>query len=86
MRIYDDPEYSIEVVTELGDRVRFHMDKIQENSRQTKSGIIDVFVSSLVEDREPPISGEAVLSAMRVVFASFEASERNETVRIIENL
>jgi len=33
----------------------------------------------------PPISGEAVLSAMRAVFASIESSETGRTVEIPEN-
>lgn len=82
MRIYDDPEYSIKVTTRDGDRILYQTDKIQTNDNQTKSGIIDAFVDSLVENREPEISGSEVLKTMRVIFASIESSRTGRTITI----
>jgi predicted dehydrogenase len=82
MRIYDDPEFSIKVTTREGDKILYQTDRIQTNDNQTKSGIIDAFVQSLVEDREPEISGAEVLKTMRVIFASIESSNKGCTVAI----
>jgi len=82
MRIYDDPEFSIKVTTREGDKILYQTDRIQTNDNQTKSGIIDAFVQSLVEDREPEISGAEVLKPMRVIFASIESSNKGCTVAI----
>jgi predicted dehydrogenase len=82
MRIYDDPEFSIRVTTREGDKILYQTDRIQTNDNQTKSGIIDAFVQSLVEDREPEISGAEVLKTMRVIFASIESSNKGCTVAI----
>lgn len=82
MRIYDNPDYSIEVIKKDGDKIFFDLDKIQTNDNQTKSGIIDAFVDSVVNGKEPEISGRDVLAAMRAVFASIEASETGKTVEI----
>lgn len=82
MRIYDNPDYSIEVVKKDGDRILFDLDKIQTNDNQTKSGIIDAFVDAVVNEKEPEISGKGVLAAMRAVFASLEAAETGKTVEI----
>lgn len=85
MRIYDNPQYAIEIMTVDGEKIFYDIDKIQTNENQTKSGIIDAFVEALEEDKEPFISGQSVLSAMKAVFASLEASEKGTTVHIADN-
>lgn len=85
IRIYDDPAYSVKVIMKNGDEIMYNLDKIQTNDHQTKSGIIDAFVDSLVTGKEPVISGTSVLSAMRAVFAGIKSSETGKTVRIVEN-
>ena len=85
MRIYDDPAHSI-VVKRIGGEVKtYDVEQIQTNDNQTKSGVIDLWVDCLVNHREPEISGESVLSAMRAVFASMESSETGKAVDIPEN-
>ncbi|MDD3204700.1 MAG: Gfo/Idh/MocA family oxidoreductase [Lachnospiraceae bacterium] len=85
MRIYENPQYAIEIMTADGEKILYEIDKIQTNDNQTKSGIIDAFVEALEEDKEPLISGQSVLSAMRAVFASLESSEKGTTVHIADN-
>ncbi len=85
MRIYDDPAHSIVLKKKGGQPQYFDVEQIQTNDNQTKSGIIDAWVSCIMENREPEISGESVLSAMRAVFASMESSETGRTVEIPEN-
>ncbi|MGI6040827.1 MAG: Gfo/Idh/MocA family protein [Candidatus Alectryocaccobium sp.] len=82
MRIYDDPEYSIVVTLKDGSKVLYDIDRIQTNDNQTKSGIIDAWVESLVENKEPEISGKSVLSSMKAIFAALESSKSNTTVVI----
>ena len=82
MKIYDNPEYSIEIVTKAGERILYDIDKIQTNDHQTKSGIIDEFVAAVTEGREPAVTGENVLHAMKAVFASIESSELGKTIKI----
>ena len=82
LRLYDDPVYSVQLFTAEGEKVLYEIDQIQTNDNQTKSGIIDLFVESLVEQKEPEISGESVLSAMRAVFGSIESSETGKAVRV----
>lgn len=82
LRLYDDPVYSVQLFAADGEKVLYEIDQIQTNDNQTKSGIIDMFVESLVEGREPEISGESVLSAMRAVFGSIESSETGKAVKV----
>lgn len=85
MRIYDNPEYSITVIKENGEKVLYDIDRIQTNDNQTKSGIIDMFAESLENDVEPEISAKSVLPAMRAVFAAIESSDTGKIVTIDGN-
>lgn len=86
MKIYSNPDYSIEVVLRSGEKVFYQLDQIQTNDHQTKSGVIDEFVSSLEEDRNPAVSGENVLAAMRAVFASLKSSEEKRAVEVDQSI
>lgn len=82
MKIYDDPEYSIIIDKKDGTRELYQVDQIQTNESQTKSGIIDLWVDCLVQNKEPEISGENVLHAMKAVFAAAESAEKGCTVTV----
>lgn len=86
IRIYEDPAHSI-VLNKPGQAPKhFDVEQIQTNDNQTSSGMIDLWVDCLLNNHEPELSGEAVLSAMRAVFASIESSKTGKTVEIPENL
>ena len=85
MRIYDDPAHSIVVNLNDGTTKYYDVDAIQTNDNQTKSGIIDLWMEALVQDKEPEISGENALAAMRAVFASVRSSETGMAVEVPEN-
>lgn len=82
MRIYDDPAYSIRVMLHNGEKINYELESIQTNDNQTKSGVIDLFIDSILSGRDTELSGKNALSAMKVIFASMEASETERTVMI----
>ena len=82
MRVYDDPAYSIVVINKEGQKTLYEVDKIQTNKKQTKSGVIDMFIDGLEKNEQPPLSGEEALKAMRVVFASIESAKKHQTVSV----
>ena len=82
LRLYDDPKYSVQQINADGTRIDYQIDQIQTNDNQTASGIIDLFVERLVEQKEPEISGENVLHAMKAVFASIESSAKGCAVEV----
>ncbi len=55
---------------------------VQTNDNQTNSGVIDLFIECQESGREPEISGESVLQAMRAVFGSAESSQKGRTVTV----
>ena len=85
MRIYDDPAAAIKVILADGSKISYDVEAIQTNDNQTKSGVIDLWMESLVNDKAPEISGESALAAMRAVFASIQSSETGKAVDIPEN-
>jgi predicted dehydrogenase len=85
MRIYDDPVHSIIINFRSGERAMYDLGGIQTNDNQTKSGVIDAFVGSLLNKEEPAISGSSVLPAMRAIFASIESSKTGRMVEISGN-
>ena len=85
MRIYDDPAHSIVVKLSDGTVRTYDVEQIQTNDNQTKSGVIDLWVDCLKNNRAPEISGESALYAMRAVFASIESSRTGKTVEIEAN-
>ena len=82
LRLYDDPKYSVQQINADGTRIDYQIDQIQTNDNQTASGIIDLFMECLVENKEPEISGENVLHAMKAVFASIESSARGCAIEV----
>lgn len=82
LRLYDDPKYSVQQINADGTRIDYQIDQIQTNDNQTASGVIDLFVDCLVEQKEPEISGENVLHAMKAVFASIESSAKGCVVEV----
>ena len=85
MRIYDDPAHSIVVKLADGEERTYDVEQIQTNDNQTKSGVIDLWIDCLKNNRAPEISGESALYAMRAVFASIKSSELGKSVEIPEN-
>lgn len=82
MKIYDNPEFPIEVIYRNGDKVYYKVGQIQTNENQTKSGVIDLFVQSLVENRAPEIDGREGLAALKIVLACIKSSQTGETVKV----
>lgn len=85
MKLYDNPDFSIELISSNGEKIFYDIDQIQTNDNQTNSGIIDAFIECLEKDQEPLISGKSVLPAMRTVFSSIESSEKGISIHIPEN-
>lgn len=82
MRIYDNPDFAIEIFTKDGEKIYMDVEAIQTNDNQTKSGIIDLFIECLTENKEPEISGENVLSAMRAVFGALQSAKEGRTINL----
>jgi len=52
--------------------------------RNTRTLILEDFVTAVREDRTPPVTGEDGKAALATVLAAYEAAERGQTVRIAD--
>lgn len=82
MRIYDDPKYSIKVTLKTGEHINYQLDQIQTNDDQTSSGVIDVFVDAVINQRSTVADADVILNSMKAVFGSVEADKLGKTVTI----
>lgn len=82
MKILEDPEISIRVIGKDKSEIDYKIGQIQTNDNQTSSGIVDAFADCIIHDKEPAISGESVLAAMKAVFASIKSSETGRTIEL----
>lgn len=82
LRIYDDPAHALILHEKGGETRYFEVEGIQTNDKQEKSGVIDLFVDSVLGRSDQCITGESVLSAMRAVFAAIESSETGHSVLV----
>ena len=82
MKMYEDPAHSLVVIGKTGSTEYYDVDTIQTNDNQTSSGIMKEFIDCISKGKEPEISGESVLTAMRAVFGSLESSEKGMPVKV----
>ncbi len=82
MKIYDNPEYPIEVTKKNREKVLYKMGRIQTNESQSKSGVIDMFLDSINNGIEPEINGDEGLAALRIVLACLESAKTGGTAYV----
>ncbi|MBP2079434.1 Gfo/Idh/MocA family protein [Oceanobacillus polygoni] len=76
LRLEDDPKYSLVVQYATGEVVNYELGGIQTNESggQTTTHVIDHFVESILEDREPLINGEEGMKSLEVILGALESS------------
>jgi predicted dehydrogenase len=78
MKLYLNPEYSLEIEYLSGTKAHYEIDRMQQNddAEQASSGAIDLFVDAILEDKETVLDAEDIIDSMRVVFACLDSSEK----------
>ena len=84
MRLEDDPDYSLVVQYTNGEVVKYELGQIQSNEEggQTNTGVIDHFVESIVEDKQPLIDGEEGKRSLEIILAAVESGETKQITRL----
>lgn len=84
LRLEDHPNYSLIVQYATGEVVNYELGRIQSNDAggQNKSGVIDHFVESVTEDKEPLITGEEGKRSLGIILAALESSETKTIAKI----
>ncbi len=82
LKIYNSPDYQIEVLTKDGVKVNYQLESIQTNDNQTNSGVIDAFIESIRLDQPPIVTGEDALLSLKVILGIMQAAETGTVVKI----
>lgn len=82
LRIYDDPARPLIWQGRNGEEESYQVEDIQTNDRQTKSGVIDLFIETLNGGPVESIPASSVLPAMRAVFACIESSRTGRSLPV----
>lgn len=84
IRLYHDPKYSLQVVFADGTKAHYELDRMQTNddAQQRTSGVIDMFVDSILTGKKSILDAEDILNSMRVVFACLESAESGRIVEL----
>ena len=87
IKVYADPKYSLIVEKPEGTIDNYELDLLTSNKEQTTggrttTGVIDMFIDSVKNNVQPPLSGESALHAMKVIFASEISAETKQTVTV----
>lgn len=83
MKLYADPEYSLQIVNADGSTERYALDRMQTNDdeQMSSSGVIDEFVDAILEDRPSILDAEDILRSMKAVFACLRSAEEQKPVQ-----
>lgn len=86
LRLEDDPTNSLVVQYTNGEVVKYELGKIQSNDEggQNNSHVIEKFVESVLQDQEPPVSGEEGMKSLEVILAALQSNETKQIVKVRE--
>ncbi|PLR99272.1 Gfo/Idh/MocA family protein [Bacillus sp. T33-2] len=67
IKIYQHPIHQLIIEMKDGSGVKYELEPMQTNDNQTSTGVIDSFIESIIEDKEPVVNGSQALATMRVI-------------------
>jgi predicted dehydrogenase len=84
LRLEEDPVNSLVVQYSTGEVVKYELGGIQTNDDggQSASGVIDRFVTSVVEDVPVAVPGEEAMKSLQVVLGALESSKTKQIIRL----
>lgn len=84
IRLEDDPNYSLIIQYTNGEKVNYELGRIQSNADggQNKTGVIDHFVESIIEDKDPLICGEEGKKSLAIILAALKSQETKTITKI----
>lgn len=82
IKIGTDPNDQVIVQLTDGSVERYKVGAISTNEKQQVSGVIDSFVSGIVNNTPPAIPGEEGRKSLQVILAAFESQETGRIIRL----
>jgi UDP-N-acetylglucosamine 3-dehydrogenase len=82
IKIDTDPNDQVIVELRDGTVERYKVGQVATNEKQTSSGVIDEFVTSILNNQAPRISGEEGYRALKVILAAFESEATGKIINL----
>lgn len=84
LRLEEDPVNSLVVQYSTGEVVKYELGGIQTNDDggQSASGVIDRFVTAVMEDVPTAVPGEEAMKSLQVVLGALESSKTKQIIRL----
>lgn len=82
IRIYDDPKYQIKIIESNGKVSQYEVEAMQTNDNQTKTGVIDAFVDTIINSEKSLVGAEDGLISIKVVDALMRAIKEKREIEI----
>jgi predicted dehydrogenase len=76
-----DPQFGVVVHHRNGNKDYYKVGALATNERQTRSGIMDMFIGGILSGKAPPIDGEEGYRSLEVILGAMESSRSGKTVR-----
>lgn len=67
IKIYHHPKNQLIIEMKDGAVVKYELEPIQTNDNQTNTGVIDSFIESIINDKEPFVTGSQALATLKVI-------------------
>lgn len=75
-----DPQFGVMVYYRDGNKEYHKVGALATNERQTRSGVIDMFIGGILSGKAPPIDGQEGYRSLEVILAAMESSRSGKTV------
>ncbi|MBB3114763.1 putative dehydrogenase [Paenibacillus phyllosphaerae] len=82
MKIGTHPDDQVIVELRNGTIEKYKVGAISTNDKQESSGVIDAFITSIVTNTPPSISGEEGMKSLKVILAAFESQATGRIISI----
>jgi UDP-N-acetylglucosamine 3-dehydrogenase len=77
-----DPQFGVVVNYRNGNKEYHKVGAIATNTRQTNSGVMDMFVTAIQTNEPPPIDGNEGYKSLDVILTAMEAAQQGKTLKI----
>lgn len=82
MKIGYDPNFQVTIEYRDGTQEFYNVGAIATNEKQVSSGVSELFVDCIVNNRAPEISGEEGYAALKIVLACLKSAETRQIVKV----
>jgi predicted dehydrogenase len=82
LRLVENPDYGVIVDFANGERALYQVGQVATNDKQISSRIPETFISHIITNTQPSISGEEGYKSLKVILAALESAATGQIVKV----